>query len=121
MTTYYVTFALQQIDARRYWDARIPLPKPPPIFNFLFEEAREDEFKRQVRVSRWAFKAICEMVKDHPVFARGERGPPQAPVRTQLMVTLYRFGADGNAAAVDRIASHFAIGGVLMCTRCSSV
>jgi hypothetical protein len=56
-----------------------------------------------LRVSPQVFDVILYFIHDHPVFYNNSNNP-QAPVQTQLAVTLYRMGRYGNGASVKDIA-----------------
>lgn len=104
---------LLQLSSFRFWDEREAKPKPPSRLHWLFNLATEDDFKREVRVTRAKFNVIGNLIRDHRRFAElPGRGRRQAPLRVQLAVALYRFGMNGNAASVDQIAIHFSIGGM---------
>ena len=46
-------------------------------------------FLWEFRVSRKSFKELHDLIKDHPIFKRGRRGPQQAPPAFQLLVFLF--------------------------------
>lgn len=74
----------------------------------------EISFQRKYRVSRDGFRMILNLFKNHPVFKKGTRGPPQAPVEYEWMVILNYIGIEGSAAsnAKGRDIFHFGEGTV---------
>jgi hypothetical protein len=54
------------------------------------------------------FQVLLDLIEGHPVFSNNSNNP-QAPVQTQLAVTLYRMGRYGNGASVLDIAHHAGI------------
>jgi hypothetical protein len=68
------------------------------------------EFISEFRVSRTSFVALHDMIKDHPIFKSGRRGPKQAPSEFQLLVLLRFLGMDGNGNGGPKMRSFFRIG-----------
>ncbi|KDQ16955.1 hypothetical protein BOTBODRAFT_106143 [Botryobasidium botryosum FD-172 SS1] len=94
-----------------------PTPKLPHLLN-VTKNVRPDQFRRDLRVSPLTFDRLVDEIIDSPVFAnKSEKS--QMPVETQLAITLYRFGHDGNAASLDSVADWAGVGKgtVLLCTR----
>jgi len=54
------------------------------------------------------FQVLLDLIEGHPVFSNNSNNP-QAPVQTQLAVTLYQLGWYGNGASVLDIARHAGI------------
>jgi len=54
-------------------------------------------------MSPQAFDVLVQLVKDHPSF-HNNSNQVQAPVETQLAVTLYRMGQYGNGVSVGDVA-----------------
>ena len=52
---------------------------------------------------------LLVLIRDHPVFHNNSNNT-QAPVQTQLVVTLFRLGRYGNGASVMDIARQAGIG-----------
>lgn len=101
--------ALVLLQSSRYLNKRVLVPKSLEWVTTVLPSYSDDRFRQEVRVSRRMFALILALIADNPTFqSRCVR--PQAPVEAQLLVALYRFGAHGNAAAVARVASRFAIG-----------
>jgi hypothetical protein len=62
-----------------------------------------NRFVSMLRVTPQTFEYILKLIEDNPVF-RSSSPKAQAPVESQLAVTLYRMGRYGNAASVRDIA-----------------
>jgi hypothetical protein len=60
-------------------------------------------FLRLLRISPKCFYYLLSLIENHPVFSNNSN-VPQAPIDTQLAVTLYRLGHYGNAASVEAVA-----------------
>ena len=69
----------------------------------------ENEFLQKYRMSKRNFKAILEMIKDHPVFQSGHKRQ-QVPPAHQLMVFLKYVGTEGAGASNGNQRSTFGIG-----------
>ncbi|KAF6741816.1 hypothetical protein DFP72DRAFT_832149, partial [Ephemerocybe angulata] len=82
-----------------------PVPKASQL-SLVLVDLRNDtaRFRRNLRVSPDTFDAIVAAIEDHEVFHNKSLTAKQFPVEIQLAVTMYRFGHDGNAAAVPSIA-----------------
>ena len=65
------------------------------------------DFLREFRVSRRSFKDLHEVIKDHPIFKRGRRGPQQAPPAFQLLVFLRFLGQCGDGNSSHRMKLFF--------------
>ena len=63
------------------------------------------EFLRKYRMYPEEFNRLLDLVKDHPVFSPGSRGPKQDP-REQILTLLHYLGQPGSSVATSR-ASHF--------------
>jgi len=105
---------LKQMYAHRYERPRKRLPKPQePFMKHVLERLkgeRPDHFRTELRVSPLTFDRLVEAIKNNSVFANHSKLSPQAPVREQLAVALYRFGHNGNAADLQSIANWAGIG-----------
>ena len=80
----------------------------PHVLEVLKVE-RPDHFWEILRVSPTTFDKIVRKIQDHLIFYNDSNNP-QIPVEQQLVITLYRFGHDGNAASQAAVA-HWAGGG----------
>jgi len=67
------------------------------------------EFLEKYRMTRDSFKALVELIKDHPVF-KSKRGRKQAPVSYQLMVLLRYLATEGTGASNPSMRNLFGIG-----------
>ena len=84
-----------------------------PMHNYYLVNANpmdmnEDDWRQEARMSRESFKIIRDMIKDDEVF-QNNSNVDQAPIEVQLLVALYRFGMNGNAASTGQIAQKFKI------------
>lgn len=71
----------------------------------------DSEFQEKYRMSRIAFHAICDLIRNHPVFSEKRiSGRKQAPVEHQLMILLFYLGVEGNGASNHKVRSGFSIG-----------
>jgi len=61
-------------------------------------------------MSTKAFYCLLSLIEDHSVFQKGQNGPPQAPVKHQLIMTLLHYlSSPGSAAGGARTRNHFYI------------
>ncbi|KAG5649709.1 hypothetical protein H0H81_002401 [Sphagnurus paluster] len=60
-------------------------------------------FLNMLRIPPLSFNVLLELIKNHPVFYNQSQSA-QAPVETQLAVTLYQMGRYGNGASVQEVA-----------------
>jgi hypothetical protein len=74
----------------------------------------DNDFLREFRVSRKSFKALHDLIKDHPVFNRGRRGPKQEPSEFQLLIFLRFVGqcGDGNSSHRMKLFFPASVGGI---------
>ena len=57
-----------------------------------------------LRVTPTIFNTILTLIEDHhPIFTNNSNNA-QAPVESQLAITLYRMGQYGNSASVEEVA-----------------
>jgi len=97
---------LQEIRTTRYLRGRSPVLKLGNIdlaWEYAQSPADHHRFINMLRVSPEVFDVILSFIHDNPVFHNNSNNP-QAPVQTQLAVTLYRLGRYGNGASVADIA-----------------
>lgn len=100
------TAILSAIDKTRYLNPRLPVLKLGNLelmWAYADDPAHHHRFVHMMRVSPDVFDIILALIQDHPVFTNNSNNS-QAPVCTQLAVTLYRLGRYGNAASVKDIA-----------------
>lgn len=97
---------LEGIASTRYLRGR-PKVRMFGNLHLAWEYAQNPEdhsrFINMLRVSPFIFEFILLLIQDHPVFTNDSTSP-QAPVDSQLAVTLYRLGRFGNAASLEDIA-----------------
>jgi DDE superfamily endonuclease len=119
----FVAVQLHEAESQRYHEPRLQYRtrQQGRFEDDLYEGSgdeqpwlNEDEFKQKYRCSRESFKAILELIKDHPVFK--ERGPrtnmgrKQAPPAHQLMVFLKYLGTEGSGSSNSDLRNMFGIG-----------
>jgi hypothetical protein len=64
-------------------------------------------FLWEFRVSRKSFKELHDLIKDHPIFKRGRRGPKQGPLEFQLLIFLRFLGQCANRNSSHRMKLFF--------------
>ncbi len=69
-----------------------------------------DEFLCKYRMNRDTLDAVTNLIKEDPVFQRGQRGPPQLPVKHQLMIFMHFIGREGETNANQRSVFHVSQG-----------
>jgi hypothetical protein len=74
----------------------------------------DHDFLREFRVSRKSFKELHYLIKDHPIFKRGRRGPRQHPTEFQLLIFLRFVGqcGDGNSKHWMKLFFPTSVGGI---------
>ncbi|KDQ17170.1 hypothetical protein BOTBODRAFT_155948 [Botryobasidium botryosum FD-172 SS1] len=94
-----------------------PVPQLPHALN-TNKHARPDLFRRDLRVSPVTFDRLVAHIEDHAVFSNNSEHA-QMPVEMQLAIALYRFGHEGNAVGLDKVADWAGVGKgtVVVCTR----
>lgn len=104
---HHVRSAIDDMYSHRYEEPRdVPIPCAPPQMPHVLQVLkleRPDHFREILRVSPSTFDQIVEKIKDDPVFFNDSNNP-QIPIEEQLVITLYRFGHDGNAAGQAEVA-----------------
>ena len=83
-----------------------------PIQNVFEDDLEENEdgthwlndfeFKRKYRCSRNALDRITNEIKGNDVFKKRKRGPPQMPVKHQLMTLLHFLGSEAESNSKQR-------------------
>ncbi|KIL57516.1 hypothetical protein M378DRAFT_33627, partial [Amanita muscaria Koide BX008] len=107
--------------SRRYEQPRTRLPRAPSLLHHtlhVWKNTRPDRFRTNLRVDPMTFDKIVAKIIDDPIFANDSRNA-QLPVEEQLGVALFRFGHDGNAASMQKVADWTGLGKgtVHLCTR----
>jgi DDE superfamily endonuclease len=83
---------------------------PMPVHrNDLQPWLNDIEFLNAYRMTRRAFHILVEKIRDHPVFSRKKRGPPQVSVEHQLMTLLHYLSSPGSSASGNRTRNFFHI------------
>ncbi|KAF9009810.1 hypothetical protein BDZ89DRAFT_964627 [Hymenopellis radicata] len=97
---------IQDIRSTRYLPGREPVLKLGNL-HLAWEYAKDSEhhhrFVQMLRMTPESFDILLILIRDHPVF-HNDSNNPQAPVQTQLAVTLYCLGRYGNGASVKDVA-----------------
>ena len=97
---------LNEIRTSRYLRGRSPVLKLGNI-HLAWEYAQNprdhERFVNMLRVSPQVFDVILYFIHDQPIFQNNSNNP-QAPIPTQLAVTLYRMGRYGNGASTEDLA-----------------
>lgn len=70
---------------------------------------QDDRFREELRVTPATFDAIVEKLEADPIFSN-DSNTAQMPVEEQVAITLYRFGHDGNAAGLQKVANWAGVG-----------
>jgi len=98
---------IDKMYAHRYEVPRNKLPRGPPYMHHVLttqKDLRPDHFRQSLRVSPMTFDKILAKISDDPVFFNNSNNPQQ-PVEEQLAIALYRFGHNGNAAGLQKVAN----------------
>eukprot|EP00804_Cyclotella_cryptica_P013933 CCRYP_002435-RA/>CCRYP_002435-RA protein AED:0.10 eAED:0.10 QI:0/0/0/1/0/0/2/0/314 len=69
----------------------------------------DDEFLCKYRMNCDTFNAIINLIEGDPIFQRGQQGPPQLPVKHQLMIFMHFIGREGETNANQRSVFHLGI------------
>ncbi|KAK3827380.1 MAG: hypothetical protein J3R72DRAFT_367884, partial [Linnemannia gamsii] len=86
---------LKELHARRYLHPRTHLPSSTVLRDEVLPAYNAVAFERIMRVTPTQFQILLDLIRDHPVFHSANPLRPQAPVRVQLTVALYRLGSRG--------------------------
>jgi DNA-binding CsgD family transcriptional regulator len=90
----------------RYPNGRHRVPKAGNLhiaWDYAENPADHHRFIHLLRVTPPIFNTILNLIEDHPIFTNNSNNA-QAPVESQLAVTLYRMGRYGNSASVEEVA-----------------
>ena len=71
---------------------------------------KRDDFLHKFRMRVGPFQVLVDKIRNHAVFRRGSRGPPQAPPEYQLMVLLQALGSEGCGYSNQHLRQIFQIG-----------
>jgi hypothetical protein len=80
----------------------------------ILKSAHPDKFREELQVTPLTFDAIVTAIAHDPVFQNNSNNA-QIPVEEQLVIMLYHFGHDGNAASLQSVANWAAVGKGLSC------
>ena len=105
--------------SQRFLTGKCKIPKSIEVRTMLWDLPAHS-FKQIVRVSRDTFCCLVSLISGHEVFSNVSLNG-QRPVWIQLMVTLERFGCDGNGASVGRLARVAGIGNGTVTLYCKRV
>ncbi|KAG5649381.1 hypothetical protein H0H81_004195 [Sphagnurus paluster] len=99
--------AMPALSETRYFNGRDHhVPKSGNI-HLAWEYAQDphdySRFLNMLHIPPLSFNVLLELIKNHPVFYNQSQSA-QAPVETQLAVTLYQMGGYGNGASVQEVA-----------------
>ena len=72
-------------------------------WEYLENPQDHGRFTNMLRLPPLSFLTLVELIQDNSVFT-SESNTPQAPVKIQLGVTLYRMGQYGNGASIEDVA-----------------
>jgi hypothetical protein len=104
--------AIESLYAQRYERARNELPRGPSyLYHVLhtLKDRRPDLFRQELRVSPKTFDTFVSKIETDPVFTNNSQNE-QIAIEEQLAITLFRFGHDGNAASLQRVANWAGVG-----------
>lgn len=103
---------VEDMYSQRYEKARDPLPRGPSFLAHVLhvlKQSRPDLFRQELRVSPETFDQIIAKLTTDPVFTNNSRNA-QLPIEQQLAIVLFRFGHDGNAASLQKVANWAGVG-----------
>ncbi|XP_021949503.1 protein ANTAGONIST OF LIKE HETEROCHROMATIN PROTEIN 1-like [Folsomia candida] len=96
------------IQSQRCSVPRIRVPKSDEWYLSVLASYDDTRFKKYLRVTRFDFGRILEMIRCHSVFQ--EVTKKQIPIEKQLAIALYKFGTNGTASGVGNVAALFGVG-----------
>ncbi|KDQ48956.1 hypothetical protein JAAARDRAFT_128009 [Jaapia argillacea MUCL 33604] len=109
---WYVRLVVQDMYAHHYEMPRNTLPRGPAYLPHVLTSQklqRPDQFREALRVTPATFDEMVKELTIDPVFSNNSQNA-QLPVETQLAITLYRFGHNGNGASLQQIANWAGVG-----------
>lgn len=86
---------LSRLYSTRYLQPRMRMPFSTILRDQVLPQYAPDKFRNIIRLTPNQFDALLVLIQDNHVFQSQDPTRPQAPVRTQLLVTLYRLGTKG--------------------------
>ncbi|KAK5821507.1 hypothetical protein F5H01DRAFT_275212 [Linnemannia elongata] len=86
---------LSQLYASRYLRPRMRMPFSTVLRDQVLSRYASDKFKNIIRLTPKQFDNLLALIQDSHVFQSLNPAYPQAPVRVQLLVALYRLGTKG--------------------------
>ncbi|KAG0149865.1 hypothetical protein CROQUDRAFT_104795 [Cronartium quercuum f. sp. fusiforme G11] len=92
---------LTMVSTTRYLAPRFKLHWETPFQLGDMLRDRNTEFRQAVRTIPTGFRALLDLIADHPVFISASPNQPP-PVVHQLALTLERLGTNGNGASIGR-------------------
>jgi hypothetical protein len=97
------------------------LPRGPSYLHHVLvtlKNQRGDLFREHLRLDPTTFDALVFEIQDNPVFMNKSNNP-QMPVEEQVAIALFRFGHDGNASSLQKVADWAGVGKgtVILATR----
>ena len=95
----------------RYEEPRNQHARGPSFLPHVFREknSRPDIFRQELRVTPATFDKIIQELETDPVFSN-DANTSQMPVEHQVAITLWRFGHDGNASGLQKVANWAGVG-----------
>jgi hypothetical protein len=105
---------LQDLEQQRYLVPRTHYkrrdkPHDAALEDEYFQKSEVD-FRRCIHMSKKAFLALYEELKNDEAFKKSKSGPQQRSVKFQMIVALTRLGMYGNAATDKILGDSFGIG-----------
>lgn len=109
---------IEEVEATRYLEPRDEVPKSSDWYLLIFPLLQNTRFRIFTRMDRMSFELVLRKVQQDPVF-QNQSNTPQAPVREQLALALYKLGHSGSASGFRLTASAFGVseGHVYKCTK----
>lgn len=96
-----------QILSFRYFNKSDRIPKSLEYRTMLLTLPQND-FRQAFRMNKDTFISVLNRIEGHPVF-QNDSLHKQQPAWVQLLVALERFGFDGNACSVGKVARNMGI------------
>ena len=92
----------------RYFSNSVPIPKSLE-HRVLLLTLPSNEFRQAFRMNKDTFSFILNTIENHPIF-NTTNPHKQQPVWIQLLLALERFGFDGNACSIGKVARNLGVG-----------
>jgi hypothetical protein len=111
----------KELYKKRYREPRGRVPRAPPTLPTVFSEWKHshlDLFRQHRRINPTTFDRLVTTLEHHPVLTNNSPNA-QLSAEHQLAIALYRFGHNGNASSLQKVATWAGVGKgtVLKCTR----